>query len=87
VHRENFGVYGTCKVWMQLDRRGVPVPCCTADRLTKSLGIKGVRRGAFKVTTTSDAIAHRRECIDWFNNWRLFEPIGDFPPAEYEMLY
>jgi transposase InsO family protein len=25
--------------------------------------------------------------IDWFNNRRLLEPIGDIPPAEYEEMY
>ena len=25
--------------------------------------------------------------IDWFNNRRLFEPIGDIPPVEYEEMY
>lgn len=25
--------------------------------------------------------------VDWFNNRRLFEPIGNIPPAEYEMAY
>ena len=25
--------------------------------------------------------------VDWFNHKRLLEPIGDLPPAEYEMLY
>ena len=25
--------------------------------------------------------------VDWFNNRRLLEPIGDIPPAEYELLY
>ena len=25
--------------------------------------------------------------VDWFNNQRILEPIGDMPPAEYEMLY
>jgi len=25
--------------------------------------------------------------VDWFNNRRLFEPIGNIPPAEYEALY
>jgi len=25
--------------------------------------------------------------VDWFNNRRLLEPIGDIPPAEYEELY
>lgn len=27
------------------------------------------------------------EWIHWFNNRRLLEPIGDIPPAGYEMLY
>jgi transposase InsO family protein len=25
--------------------------------------------------------------VDWFNNRRLLEPIGDMPPAEYEVMY
>ena len=25
--------------------------------------------------------------VDWFNNRRLFEPIGNIPPVEYEQLY
>ncbi len=27
------------------------------------------------------------EWIDWFNNRRLLEPIGDIPPVEYEQMY
>ena len=27
------------------------------------------------------------EWVDWFNNRRLFEPIGDIPPAEFEQAY
>jgi transposase InsO family protein len=27
------------------------------------------------------------EWVDWFNNRRLFEPIGNIPPAEYEAVY
>ena len=27
------------------------------------------------------------EWVDWFNNRRLLEPIGDVPPAEYEQTY
>jgi transposase InsO family protein len=27
------------------------------------------------------------EWVDWFNNRRLFEPIGNVPPAEYEEVY
>jgi len=27
------------------------------------------------------------ECVDWFNNRRLLEPIGYLPPAEFEQMY
>jgi len=27
------------------------------------------------------------EWVDWFNNKRLLEPIGDIPPREFEDLY
>jgi transposase InsO family protein len=27
------------------------------------------------------------EWVDWFNNKRLLEPIGDVPPAEFEAMY
>ena len=59
VHRDNFGVYGARKVWLQLDREGIPVARCTVERLMSDLGLRGVRRGAFKVTTTSDGSALR----------------------------
>jgi len=25
--------------------------------------------------------------VDWFNNWRLLEPIGNIPPVEFEDIY
>jgi transposase InsO family protein len=28
-----------------------------------------------------------REWVDWFNHRRLFEPIGNIPPVEFEQLY
>jgi putative transposase len=61
VHRDNFGVYGARKVWLQLGREGIPVARCTVARLMSDLGLRGVRRGAFKVTTTSDGSALRPE--------------------------
>ena len=27
------------------------------------------------------------EWVDWFNNGRLLEPIGDIPPVEFEAMY
>jgi transposase InsO family protein len=59
VHRDNFGVYGARKVWLQLGREGIPVARCTVARLMRSLELQGIRRGAFKVTTTSDGNALR----------------------------
>ena len=59
VHQENFGVYGARKVWLQLGREGIPVARCTVERLMSTLGLKGVRRGAFKVTTISEDSALR----------------------------
>jgi putative transposase len=54
-----FGVYGARKVWLQLGREGIPVARCTVARLMSDLGLRGVRRGAFKVTTTPDGRALR----------------------------
>jgi len=59
VHRDNSGVYGARKVWLQRGREGIPVARCTVARLMSALGLRGVRRGAFKVTTTSDGHALR----------------------------
>jgi putative transposase len=25
--------------------------------------------------------------VDWFNNRRILQPIGDIPPVEYELIY
>jgi transposase InsO family protein len=59
VHRDNFSVYGARKVWRQLGREGIPVARCTVVRLMSDLGLRGVRRGAFKVTTIPGGSAVR----------------------------
>jgi len=59
VHADNLGVYGARKVWKQLNREKVPVARCTVARLMRDLGLRGVRRGAFKVTTVADGRADR----------------------------
>jgi len=43
------------------------------------------RRGPWK--NIDDVEFATLEWIDWFNNRRLLESIGDIPPAEYEMFY
>jgi transposase InsO family protein len=51
VHEENFGVYGARKVWLQLNREDTPIARCTVERLMRSLGLQGVRRGKRRRTT------------------------------------
>ena len=43
------------------------------------------RRGPWR---TIDAVEYATlEWVDWFNNRRLLEPIGNIPPAEFEQAY
>jgi putative transposase len=73
VHAENhFGVYGARKVWLQLNREGITVARCTVERLMKTLGLKGVRRGKTKRTTVADPAAARpRDLVN-----RQFGPLA-----------
>ncbi len=59
VHRENFGVYGARKVWLQLRREGLPIARCTVERLMRLQGLQGVRRGKRLWTTIPDDTAER----------------------------
>ena len=51
VHRDNFGVYGPRKVWLVLNREGMPVARCTIERLMRADGLAGAVRGKVKRTT------------------------------------
>jgi putative transposase len=44
VHAEQFGVYGTRKVWRQLAREGIASGRDRVNRLMRRLGLAGVRR-------------------------------------------
>jgi len=56
----NLSVYGTKKVWKQLNREGIPVARCTVERLMGELGLQGAVRGSgFKPTTEADERADR----------------------------
>ena len=59
VHQDNYGVYGARKVWLALNRQGVPVARCTVERLMRELGLSGARRGKPKRTTVADPAAAR----------------------------
>ncbi len=54
VHDASFGLYGTRKVWHQLRREGVAVAKCTVERLMRTMGLAGVRRGKTTITTVSN---------------------------------
>jgi putative transposase len=59
VHHDNYGVYGARKVWLALNRQGIPVARCTVERLMKVLGLEGARRGRTVRTTRCDPAAVR----------------------------
>jgi len=59
VHAENYGVYGARKVWLALNREGIPVARCTVERLMRQLGLAGARRGKQHRTTCPDPAAAR----------------------------
>ncbi len=57
----------------------------TINGLYKTEIIRNTTRGPCK---TSDDVEYATlEWVEWFNNRRLLEPIGNIPPAEYEKLY
>jgi putative transposase len=45
-------VYGARKVWLELNRNGIPVARCTVERLMRELGISGARSGRKRPRTT-----------------------------------
>jgi putative transposase len=59
VHKENYGVYGARKVWLALNREGIPAARCTVERLMRQLGLRGAVRGRRVRTTAPDAGAAR----------------------------
>jgi putative transposase len=60
IWTEHRGVYGADKEWAQLKREGVPLACCTVERLMRALGLRGVVRGKRSVrTTVADEVTAR----------------------------
>jgi len=59
VYERSGGVYGAEKVWWQLRREGIEVARCTVERLMRSHGLEGVRRGRRRRTTIPDEAAAR----------------------------
>jgi putative transposase len=59
VHAANYGVYGARKVWLALNREGIPVARCTVERLMRAAGLSGAVRGKVRRTTIPDPAAER----------------------------
>lgn len=57
VWHANWQVYGADKVWLQMNREGIPVARCTVERLMRAMGLQGARRGRAVRTTTPDTSA------------------------------
>ena len=57
----------------------------TINGLYKTEVIRNPKRGPWK--TIDDVEYATLEWVEWFNNRRLLEPIGNIPPAEYEQRY
>jgi transposase InsO family protein len=57
IWEAHFQAYGARKVWRQLQREGLAVARCTAERLMRQMGPKGIVRGKTVKTTISDADA------------------------------
>jgi transposase InsO family protein len=54
VHTASFGLYGSRKIWHQMRREGITVAKCTVERLMRTMGLAGIRRGKKTVTTVSN---------------------------------
>jgi len=52
VHREDLGVYGARKTWLQLRREGIEISRCRVERLMRQEGLQGVVRGRKSPRTT-----------------------------------
>jgi len=57
VWEANLRVYGTDKIWKQMDREAFPVARCTVERLMRRLGLQGARQGKRVRTTVPDRSA------------------------------
>ena len=53
VYKDSGERYGAWKVWDQLNREGIVAARCTVERLMRTLGLRGVRRGGYKKPRTT----------------------------------
>jgi putative transposase len=64
--RKPESLYGSLKMWAQLQREGIPVAKSTVERLMRLNGWQGVRRQKKVRTTIPDPAAERApDLVDW----------------------
>jgi transposase InsO family protein len=56
----NGGIQRRRKVWLVLDRQGIPVARCTVERLMRQLGLRGAAQGKTRCTLPDDGAARPR---------------------------
>ena len=63
VWQANMRVHGADKVWKQMRRERITVARCTVERLMRSLGLRGVRRGKVVRTTLPRLTPRKPKCF------------------------
>jgi putative transposase len=79
VYKDSGERYGAWKVWDQLNREGIAVARCTVERLMRTLGLRGVRRGGWKKPRTTVPDPSQDRPADLVNR--------DFAPAAPDRLW
>jgi putative transposase len=79
VYQDSGERYGAWKVWDQLNREGIAAARCTVERLMRTLGLRGVRRGGWKKPRTTVADPSQQRPADLVNR--------DFAPDAPDRLW
>jgi putative transposase len=66
VHEQNYGVYGSRRVWKALRRQGVPAPRCRVERLMRRHGLCGAQPGRKRrwLTVADDAAPRPADLVE-----------------------
>ena len=59
VHHDNYGAYGSRRVWKALRRQGEQAPRCRVERLMRVHGLRGAQPGKRRWLTVADETASR----------------------------
>jgi hypothetical protein len=84
VHKENYGVFGARKVWLTLNRLGIPVAKCKVERLMRRLGVPqrvaGTGTGRGRCHSNSHSGQGKIPVLHLCVSWHLGLVVG--PPGQ-----